>query len=180
MISAVAHNYAQALAEVASETGQTDRIMEELESFEGLLPPGSELERALLNPTVPLQPKRRIIEDIAGRASYSVILVNFILTLLQNTRLEHFAEIVEAYREELDRRKGILRAVVHSSNPLTDEVRRRLEDEMVRRFGGRTIRFDYRLDESLIGGLKIQVGSTVLDGSIRAQLDKIRRRISSS
>ena len=130
-----------------------------------------------MNPAIPFAPKRRIVEELGGRLSLVEITVNFILVLLENGRIGEYDEYVEAYTQVMDLRAGIVRGVVTSARGLDAEVRNRLE-EVLSEISRARVRLAYEEDESLIGGLKIKVGSVIYDGSIRAQLEEVRRRIS--
>lgn len=176
MISMAIRSYARALAEVASEERRLIEVRDELDSLESLAREGSQLHEALAHPAVPFSSKRRVVEAIAEKAPLSRPVVNLVLILLRNARIERLADVAEAYRREVDERQGIQRAEVRSSRPLGREVQERLEKEIAQLTGSR-VQFDYQLDESLIGGLKVQIGSTVYDGSIRTQLDEIHKRL---
>ncbi|HSR70451.1 MAG TPA: ATP synthase F1 subunit delta [Acidobacteriota bacterium] len=178
MISSTALTYAKALADVTVEAGVEDQVLSQLKDFQSMAPEGSELSEVLLNPTLPFSVKRKIVDRVAAAAGLSKTTVNLLLTLIQNARFERLGQVVEAYRHELDRRKGIQRADVFSVHRLEPALRSRLEKEVPEIMGSR-MTFDYHIDESLIGGIKVQVGSTVLDGSVRSQLNEIGRRLSS-
>ncbi len=176
MISMAIRSYARALADIAFESGQADQVQAELALFESWMPEGSELFEALTNPSVPFSAKRKVIESLAAKAPLSRPVTNLLLTLLRNARIERLPDVAEAYRRESDQRQGIQRAEVLSSSPLGNDVQQRLEKEIAQLTGSQ-VQFDYKLDDSLIGGLKVQIGSTVYDGTVRTQLDEIRRRL---
>ncbi|MDE2925401.1 MAG: ATP synthase F1 subunit delta [Acidobacteriota bacterium] len=176
MASSRARRYARALAEVAVQEGRETRVQEDLDSFGAALQASPELVETLMNPAIPFAPKRRITEELAGRLSLVGITVNFILVLLENGRIGEYGEYVEAYTEAMDQRAGVVRGVVTSARGLDSEVRSRLT-EVLSELSRARVRLSYEEDESLIGGLRIQVGSVIYDGSIRTQLEEVRRRI---
>ncbi|HSR49886.1 MAG TPA: ATP synthase F1 subunit delta [Acidobacteriota bacterium] len=178
MISSKALTYAKALADVATEAGVQDQVLADLQDFEEMSPESSELNEVLLNPALAFSAKRKIVEQVGARAGLSKITVNLVLTLIENARFDRFDEVVEGYQREIDKRRGVLRADVYSARGLGAEQRSRLEKQVPQIMGSQ-MNFDYHTDESLIGGIKIQVGSTVLDGSVRSQLNEIGRRLSS-
>jgi F-type H+-transporting ATPase subunit delta len=130
-----------------------------------------------MSPAIPFAPKRRIVEDVAGRLSLIEITINFILVLLENGRIEEYDEYLEAYTQAMDQRAGVVRGVVTSARGLEAGVRSRLE-KVLSEISQAQVRLAYEEDESLIGGLKIKVGSVIYDGSIQTQLEEVRRRIS--
>ena len=177
MASSRARRYARALSQVAVQGGRETRVRKDLDSFGTALQASPELVETLMNPAIPFAPKRRIVEELGGRLSLVEITVNFILVLLENGRIGEYDEYVEAYTQVMDLRAGIVRGVVTSARGLDAEVRNRLE-EVLSEISRARVRLAYEEDESLIGGLKIKVGSVIYDGSIRTQLEEVRRRIS--
>jgi len=176
MASSRARRYARALAEVAVKDGRETRVQEDLDSFGAALEASPELVETLMSPAIPFAPKRRIAEELAGRLSLVDTSVNFILVLLENGRIEEYGEYVEAFRDTMDQRAGVVRGVVTSARGLDSKVRGRLE-EALSEISRARVRLSYEEDETLIGGLRIQVGSVIYDGSIRTQLEEVRRRI---
>lgn len=177
MASSRARRYARALSQVAVQEDREARVQEDLGSFGTALRTSPELAETLMNPAIPFAPKRRIVEEVGGRLSLVEIAVNFILVLLENGRIGEYDEYVEAYTQVTDQRAGIVRGVVTSARELDAEVRNRLE-EVLSEISRARVRLSYEEDESLIGGLKITVGSVIYDGSIRTHLEEVRRRIS--
>ena len=176
MTSAAARKYAQALLEVAVSEKLEDQVLEDLGSFGELLEGSSELTETLASPAIPITAKREMLKQLASRLSLAPIVTNFVLVLLQNARLPQFNECLEAYQQALDASHGVLRAEVFTSRRLDDGVRQRLEGE-VSSMTGKQVKLQYHEDASLIGGLRIEVGSKVFDASIRTQLDDIHRRL---
>lgn len=176
MISSAALRYARALVEVAFEVGEQQAVESDLKAFGELLRSHAELKEVLENPAVAFADKRAIVEKISRSGGFSKILTNFVFVLLEHARIHRFDEVVEAFGQVVDERNNVLRGSVSSSVPLNEPLKAQLREVVASTFGG-TVRLDYRVDESLIGGLKIQIGSTVYDGSVRTQLEEIRRRL---
>lgn len=176
MISSIAFKYARALAEVASEKGTVERVYNQLVEFNHLLNSHRQLRETLVNPALPFSPKRKIVEQLALRIPLDPLVVNFLLVLLENARVGEFDRFVSAFGEVLDQRRGVLRGEVYASQELVQSVTVRLE-EAVSQITTKQVKLACHQDESLIGGLKLQVGSMVFDASIQAQLDRMRRRL---
>jgi len=176
MTSAVARKYAQALLEVAVPEKLEDQVLADLGSFGELLGDSSELTEALASPAIPIAAKKEMLKQLSTRLSLAPIVTNFILVLLQNGRFSQFDECLEAYKQALDRSHGVVRADVFTSRKLDDGVRQRLEGE-VSSMTGKQVKLQYYEDASLIGGVRIEVGSKVFDASVRTQLDDIHRRL---
>ena len=176
MISSVPLKYAQALADVAGEVQQEDQVQEELLVFAELLNSNQELMEALTHPAIPFSAKRKIVQELAKKIPLTEIVANFILVLLEHARLPQFQEMIEAYESVLDELRGILRAEVASCEEVEEAMDQRLR-KAVSTLTGKQVKINYQQDESLIGGLKLQIGSTLYDGSIRTQLEEIKRRL---
>ncbi|HXK58655.1 MAG TPA: ATP synthase F1 subunit delta [Acidobacteriota bacterium] len=176
MTSSVARRYAGALADIALEEGRGDQILVELHAVQRLFSNFPTLHETLINPALPFSRKRSIIEVIAPQIPVSRTIINFLLLLLRAARLKQFDQVVEAYEVALDDSRGIIRGTVSSARPLDELTQRRLESALADRTG-KMVRLSYFEDPSLIGGFKVQLGSTVVDGSIRAQLEQIREQL---
>ena len=176
MVYVVPSKFAQALADVAAELKQEDQVLEELSGFSGLLESNKELMEALTHPAIPFSAKRNIVQELAQEIPLTKTVVNFILVLMERARLPQFQEVLEAYESILDELHGILRADVFTCEQVDKTVDQRVQ-KTVSTLTGKKVKINYHVDESLIGGLKIQIGSTIYDGSIGTQLEEFRRRL---
>lgn len=168
--------FAQALADVAGELKREDQVLEELTSFSALLDSNKELMEALTHPAIPFSAKRNIVQELAKEIPLTQTVVNFVLVLIERTRLPQFQEVLEAYEGILDELHGIVRADVFASEKVDKAADQRLQ-KAVSTLTGKKVKINYQVDESLIGGLKLQIGSTIYDGSIAIQLEEFRRRL---
>ena len=104
---------------------------------------------------------------------------NFLSLLLDRNRLDQIDDLLTAYQAALDQAAGIVPVSVSSTGPLDEAVRRRLRKVMANLLK-RKVRLAYETDPELIGGIRIQVGSTVYDGTIRTRLEEIGRQLAVS
>jgi len=176
MVSLAPLKFAQALADVAGELKQEDQVLEELSSFSALLGSHKELMETLTHPAIPFSAKRNIVQDLAKKIPLTQTVVNFILVLIERARLPQLQEVLEAYKSILDELHGILRADVFACEEVDKAVDQRLQ-KAVSTLTGKKVKINYHVEESLIGGLKLQIGSTIYDGSIGTQLEELRRRL---
>ncbi|MFB3905292.1 MAG: ATP synthase F1 subunit delta [Acidobacteriota bacterium] len=176
MTSAVARKYARALADVGLEEGRADQLLTELRAVQRLLAEYPDLRKTLINPALPFNRKRTILEVIAPRIPVSQTTHNFLLVLLKAARLAQFDQVLEAYEIALDESRGVVRGIVSSARVLDQLTQARLESLLADRTG-KLVRLRYVEDASLIGGVKVQIGSTIFDGSIRAQLQQIKEQL---
>jgi F-type H+-transporting ATPase subunit delta len=164
------------LAEVALEERRADEVLAELKEVQRILIQFPPLMETLANPALPFARKRTILEAVAPRIPVSQTTRNFLLVLLRAARLGQFAQVIEAYQMALDESRGVVRGTVSSAKPLDQLTQARLESLLADRTG-KMVRLSYVEDGSLIGGVKVQLGSTIFDGSIRAQLGQIKEQL---
>ncbi|MCL6482476.1 MAG: ATP synthase F1 subunit delta [Firmicutes bacterium] len=175
-MKALTRRYASALVDVALEGGVAEVVQQELTEFAELWGGSPELRNFLASPAVPRDEKITFLEKLIARMGASAVLRNFLCVLVDHHRTALLAELPAAFRAELDQRLGIAEVEVTSPNALSrseqDELHRALE-----RFTGRQVRVKYRQDAGLIGGLVVRMGSTILDGSVRSQLARLRTQL---
>jgi F-type H+-transporting ATPase subunit delta len=176
MLSATATKYASALADVVFEQGVSERVRDELAGFLEWMTDHEELRETLASPALPLDVKQNIVREIADRSGSHRSVLNFLLVLLERNRIGQLTEIMDAYDWVLDERAGIVRVDVLSAYPLGPAMKKRLEETMIQ-VTRKQVKLAYQIDESLIAGLKLQVGSTVFDGTIQTELDQLRRQL---
>jgi F-type H+-transporting ATPase subunit delta len=177
-LKALSERYAAALADVAIERNSASQVQEEISAFAALLDESPELRQLLANPAVPRAGKHAVIERLVERLSASRTTRNFMFLLVDHRRAALLHEIVSAYRSLLDFKLGVTRAEVSTGEGLGDAERAELIAALERMTGGK-VRAHYRVDTAMIGGARVRVGSTIYDGSVRAQLDRLRARLTS-
>jgi len=171
--------YAKALADTATETGVYEPIGEDLAIIAGWMRESAELSSVMKNPSVPAHDKSAIIEKIWAAAQKQAMRPQtrqFLQVLMQNKRMNLFLAVQQVYQEIIDQRVGTVGAVIRSSVPLSPEQK----NNLIQRFQGiaqARLRASFEQDEGLLGGVIVQIGSTVYDGSVRSQLDSIRKTL---
>ena len=134
------------------------------------------MRRGLENPSIPGESKRAVIDSITSRLATSRQVRNYIAVLTDHRRLPLFSEILKQLQQELNERQGFAEADVRAARQLTDEEKQLLEAE-ISKLTGKKVRARYEQDASLLGGAVVQVGSTIYDGSVKGQLEKIREQL---
>ena len=179
MTSAVASRYARAFADVIMSPGSQLKPAEavaQLRAVESTLQESSDLRHALASPAVRAPQKRGVIARFAAELGLSQLTRNFIFVLIDHHRIALLSQIREAFETELDSRLGFVRAEVSSAQELDRDQAAALEAGLTR-LTGKQVRARFQVDPALIGGVVARIGSTVYDGSIRGQLDNLRRQI---
>ena len=183
-MASVVGTYARAFADVVmtpigvKTASQLDpaRALQELHAVGALLKESDQLRRVLENPSIPGDRKRAVIDAITTRLGTTRQVRNFIAVLTDHRRLPLFGEILKQLEQELDDRQGFADAQVSSARQLNDPEKQILEAEIAK-MTGKKVRARYEQDASLLGGAVVQVGSTIYDGSVKGQLEKIREQL---
>ncbi|MFQ5839178.1 MAG: ATP synthase F1 subunit delta [Candidatus Methylomirabilales bacterium] len=161
------------LAEVAAEAGSLERTGEELGRITEVLQVGGDAAAFLQNPRIPLQEKTTALEVIARRQRWSALIRRFLRMLLERRRIRLLSEVVEFYRQAMDERLGRVRARVTTATGLKPRQVAGLRASLETRLE-RTVLLEEGIDPAILGGLVVQVGGTIYDGSIRSQLKRLQ------
>ncbi|MBV8845106.1 MAG: ATP synthase F1 subunit delta [Bryobacterales bacterium] len=175
MYSAVATRYARALADVVAPTGKPvdGAALEQLRRIQEAVGDSAELRQALLSPAVPTSKKRAIMEKLLWPVVSNPQVRNFLFVVINHRRVSELPHIVDAFEELLDERMGYVRADVTTAKEIAGGDQSRLVDE-ISSLSGKKAKVRFSTNPALVAGAVARIGSTVYDGSVRGQLDKIR------
>jgi len=177
-MASVASTYSRAFADVVLGSHlDADRCVAELRTIAGLLAESSDLRRVWENPAIPADQKRRVLDVIAERDKISTQVRNLVAVLIDHRRIHFLDSIILQLGKELDARLGFAEAEITSARLLGDAEKREFEAQ-VGKLTGKKVRARYGQDASLLGGAVVRVGSTIYDGSVKGQLERIREEIS--
>ena len=178
-MASVPSTYARAFADVVLGARlDANRAIGGLRRIAGLLAESTELRRVWENPAVPADQKRKLLDAIVHREGIEPHVRNLMAVLIDHRRVQFLARITEQLEKELDARLGFAEAHITSARELADSEKRALEAQ-VEKVTGKKIRARFGLDASLLGGAVVRIGSTIYDGSVKGQLEKIKEAISS-
>ena len=175
-MSAVAERYAAALADVAVERKNSETIKRNLAAFVEAFSSVADLRNALESPALNAEVKRKVIAEVAGKMGLDVAVRNFIYLVVDHRRTEILPEIEEAFLLELNERLGIVEAEVTSAHELNDDEKRQLRTVLEQRTG-KKVEARFQIDDALLGGAIVRLGSTIYDGSVRDQLKRLREQL---
>ena len=173
---ALAERYAGALVDVAIEKNQADQVKQELAAFAAMVRESAELHAFLANPSIARASKHAAIEQLVARMGASRTLRDYLFVIVDQRRAGMLPEIEQAFSALLDARQGIMQATVTSAADLTPNERAEL-DAALAKLTGKKVQAQFKTDPALIGGAVVRIGSTIYDGSVRAQLDRLRARM---
>ena len=168
-------SYALALYELSKENSELDKIEEDMRNLNKLLNSNKEFQEVILNPTVSKEDKGNVISAIAERNNFSQTLRKFLGFVSIKNRLFFLSKIIETFLNLVSNNKGELKAKLTSSKKLSEEEKKEIQSELSKDFKS-TLNIDYRHDPDLIAGLIIQVGSVMIDTSIKTKLKKLEKK----
>jgi F-type H+-transporting ATPase subunit delta len=169
-----ARRYAEALYQIGTSENAVDEFGSSLQRLHEAL--GGETLRALRNPGIPLRARRAALD--AATADEPKAIRSLFDLLLERERIALFPQIAAAYVDLVERHAGIVKGTITTANEITATERAELVSRL-ERSSGKKIRATFAVDESLIGGAKVQIGDRLIDSSLKAQLDELRRELAS-
>lgn len=176
MAIAVANRYASALADVVGRTADYRAVLGELEDFVAAYRQSAELREFFETPAVTVAEKTRVLGAILARLSASTLTASFLRVLVVNYRMGQIEEVVQAFRKISNTRLGIVEVKIFSADSLSAAERAALQARF-RELTRHEVELKFLLDGKLLGGILAQIGSTVYDGSIRGQLERIGQHL---
>ncbi|MGA2260961.1 MAG: ATP synthase F1 subunit delta [Acidobacteriota bacterium] len=174
--SAIFARYARALADVALANGEDAVVLRDLDTYGEIFRQVPALLEAFDSPAVQREAKERVLSSLLMRYPVSPAARNFLRILLDHHRIRYFAEVCDYFVKTVNERKGIVAARVTSATAMGEAelsiLRARLSSAT-----GKQVTLSLSTDPDLLAGVVVQIGSTVYDGSIRTQLEEMRRRL---
>jgi len=177
---AFVNRYAQAFADVVTDrkldTAVLDRQFSDfLATWEGSV----ELRTFFANPATPAAQKITILDKLNEKMGLQKELRNLLAVLIANDRIGHVAEVAASWRRILREQQGIRPAEIVTARELTKDERDALVNE-VAKLAGAKVDASFKLDESILGGTVVRIGSTVYDGSVKGRLERLRVALTGS
>lgn len=169
----LASRYATSLIEVATQSGAIDSIEKDMISLWKALTESKDLNSLIGNPVYSKDQQLNAVQEIARKASFHAVTVNFLGVLANNSRLSALSKILVAFFAEMEKRHNVMEAKVVSAFPLSDAQQKTLAETLSKKTG-KSIRLDLQLDKSLLGGMVVTVGSRMIDDSLKTRLSQLK------
>ncbi len=169
-------SYAMALYELSRENSELDKTEEGMKSLNKLLDESSDFREMILSPTVTKEDKKNVIYAIAGQNNFSKILKKFLGFLTIKNRLFFLRKIIDSFLNLVSNNKGELKAKLISSKKLSVEEQKKIQKELSDDFKS-SLNIEYEHRPDLIAGLIIQIGSVMVDTSIKTKLKKLEKNM---
>ena len=174
--NSTSESYALALYELSKENSEIDRIEDGMENLKKLLNESRDFKEMILSPTIAKDDKKKVIFKIADQNNFSEILKKFLGFIIIKNRLFFLSKIIESFLNLVSNNRGELKAKLVSAKKLSIEEQKRIQNELSKDLKS-SLNIDYIYDPDLIAGLIIQVGSVMVDTSIKTRLEKLKKNM---
>ena len=171
-----ATRYARALLDVAAKEADPVAVGQQLDAIVGLVQENRELRHALTSADVAAAGRVGVMRAVVERSGFAAPLGKLLMLLADRGRLDLLPLLRDVYRERLLQHQNIVQATVTSATPLSADAVNALTQRLST-VTGKRIELDTAVDPALIGGLVTRIGSTVYDGSVRTQLQKMKQQL---
>ena len=172
-IAGLALRYATAVFELAAEERSIDTLANDLAQLKVLLRASPEFTRLVRSPLFSREDQAKGMEGVLAKAGASSLTRRLILLLAEKRRLFALNDVIRSFEQIVAKHRGEVAAEVTSARALSNEeaadLKRLLKDKL-----GREPKLELHVDPSLLGGLKLKIGSRMIDSSLRSKLDGLR------
>jgi len=172
-ISGLAERYAAALFELADERHALDDVAKDLRELRAMIATSGDLLRLVRSPVLSRAEQGKAMAAISEDAKLSKLTADFIAVVARNRRLFAVPGMIEAYLAKLAARRGEVTAEVTAAQSLSDAQQNTLIEQL-RRVIGSQVAIDVHVDPSLLGGMIVKIGSRMVDGSLKGQLQRLQ------
>ena len=171
-----ADRYSLALYELASENNVLSQVEDQALSILNLISSSRDFSNLIKDPTNSQDNLLKAINSFSNDNKLENLLKSFLSFLITKRRFFYVEQILKSFIETCSQKRGELKAEIKSAKKLSNDEISKITDELTKNFSSK-IRLNYKHDESLIGGLVLQVGSTMVDTSIKNKLQSIENRM---
>ena len=171
-----AERYSLALFELSEENNLLSQIEDQSSSILNLIEQSEDFSNLIKDPTTSQEDLLKVMNTISENNKFESLFKNFLSFLIQKRRFFFIERILKSFIEICSRKRGELKAELKSAKELSNEEIAKITEELTKNFSSK-IKLNYKHDESLIGGLVVQVGSTMVDTSIKNKLQQIENRM---
>lgn len=175
----LAQPYAEALLDITTKEGSLDKVINDLTSISTILSESSDFRKTLANPTLSSIAKKEIIKSIL-KDTVSNTLIKFLMVLCDRGRIMYLTDVIEKALELAYEKASIQIAYVSSSLELTSSQEEALTEKLQAMTGASQIKLKLSVDTSLLGGFVVQVGSKIIDNSVKGQLRQLSAYLGAS
>ncbi|MBB5744693.1 F0F1 ATP synthase subunit delta [Brevundimonas variabilis] len=169
----VGERYAQALFDLALETGKLDAVRADLKSLKAAWIESADLRRLATSPVIAADDQQKGLVAIADAAKFDTTTRNFLGLLGQNGRARDLGGVITGFEALYSKHTGVVAAEVVSAVPLTTAQTTHIRSALMQALG-KAPEITARVDPAILGGLKVKVGSKLFDASLKSKLDQMK------
>ena len=171
-----AERYSLALYELSTESSVTSQIEEQSLSILKLLEQSQDFSNLIKDPTNSQDDLLKIVNIISENYKFDQLLKNFLSFLIQKRRFFFVERILKSFIEICSEKRGEIKAEIQSAKELSSEEINKITEDLAQNFSSK-MKLTYKYDQSLIGGLIVKIGSTMIDTSIKNKLQQIENKM---
>lgn len=172
----VALRYVTALLDLAEENKTLDKVDSDFADLHSMLTTSADFQKFIASPIIRRDQKIATITALAKKAKLSPMMVNFLMLLASNRRLQILATVINVAAKEIADRKGQVTAFVETAHVLSDKQTKDLKEALKKGFG-KDINLSITEDKDLLGGMVVRVGSIMVDDSVKTRINLLQRRL---
>lgn len=177
-ITIVAKRYAEALFQLTEEKNMLNDTVEDLSVVKDVFSSNSQLNSFFKHPGISHESKNNVLEEVFDGIHRDVL--NTLKILVNRGRTEVIPSIVDHFIQLVHDKKGIAKADVYSTRELSTLEQDKLKETFAKRFNKNGIQITNIVEPSILGGIKVQIGNTIYDGSVQGKLKRIEREIAAA
>ena len=166
--------YSRALFEISKEANELEKAENDVKNFQLLLDSSTEINNFIKNPTQSIAKQNEVINLLSDKIGFSKYLKNFFLLLIIKRRIFFIRKIFDSFLRLCSQKRGEIKASLISSKELSQNELNDISNDLSKSIGSK-IKFNYQVDKNLIGGLKLQLGSFMIDTSLKNKLKKLEQ-----
>ena len=170
------NSYSQALYELGNEAGSLSEIEDQALAILKLVSENEKVKNFIKNPTNAKTEQQNTLMEIGKKFNFNQLLTRFMCFLVDKRRFFYIEKILKSFLETCSKKRGEINAELTAAKVMTDEEINNIKNDLIESFGSK-IKLNFKNDPSLIGGLIIQVGSVMIDTSIKNKLQKIENQM---
>jgi F-type H+-transporting ATPase subunit delta len=170
---ATALRYATALVDTAYDSKKNDAVEKDLHELSAMIDASTDLQNLIKSPLISRKEQQDAVVAIAQKAKFQGITANFLALLAQNRRLNMVGAIMKAAHKDMANRRGEVAAQVQSAFKLSPAQEKALQEALTKAVG-KTVAVNVEVQEDLIGGMVVTVGSQMIDDSVKRKLERLK------
>ena len=164
--------YATALYELADAASSLDKVADDLKAFRAMIHECADLGRVIASPVLTRDTQVKAVTALCVKAEMDGLTTSFVGMVAQNRRLPSLSGMIQAFLNELSRRRGEATAQVTSAKKLSAKQLKAVSDVLKKSVGSK-ISIEADVDETLLGGMIVKVGSSMIDSSLKTKLQQL-------